>query len=170
MYPVIQAYGSLALEDNSKIGEVILDRCSISCICTIHTISQISSLTMGPSERRLGDFPSLWSEGRRFDSLKDLLQKGLECYWYTSSWFLSQNSVPLRKVGCMIANGVFHKHGCWCGWGNMTHLRGLSHRPSWHSPFPWTLAQREGRPVNTHTYLDVTTHVVRICCWDLNIG
>ena len=30
-YPVMQAYDSLALEDN---GEAVLGRCSISCVCT----------------------------------------------------------------------------------------------------------------------------------------
>ena len=29
-----QAFGSLALEDNSEVGGVVLDRCSISCIYT----------------------------------------------------------------------------------------------------------------------------------------
>ena len=33
-YTVMQAYGSLALEDNSEIGEAVLGRCSISCVCT----------------------------------------------------------------------------------------------------------------------------------------
>ena len=32
-YPVMQAYGSLALEDNLEVGEVVLGRCSISCVC-----------------------------------------------------------------------------------------------------------------------------------------
>ena len=31
-YPVMQAYGSLALEDNSEVGEAVLGRCSISCV------------------------------------------------------------------------------------------------------------------------------------------
>ena len=29
MYPVMQAYGSLALEDNLEVGEAVLGRCSI---------------------------------------------------------------------------------------------------------------------------------------------
>ena len=29
----------------------------------------------------------------RLDSIKDLLQKGLECSWDTCSWFLSQTSI-----------------------------------------------------------------------------
>ena len=33
-YPVMQKYGSLALEDNLEIGEVVQGRCSISCVCT----------------------------------------------------------------------------------------------------------------------------------------
>ena len=33
-YPVMQTYGILALENNSKVGEAVLGRCSISCICT----------------------------------------------------------------------------------------------------------------------------------------
>ena len=33
-YHVMQAYGTLALEDNSEVGEVLLGRCSISCVCT----------------------------------------------------------------------------------------------------------------------------------------
>ena len=33
-YPVMQAYGSLALKDNSEVGEAVLGRCSRSCICT----------------------------------------------------------------------------------------------------------------------------------------
>ena len=33
-YPVMEEYGSLALEDNSEIGEAVQGRCSISCICT----------------------------------------------------------------------------------------------------------------------------------------
>ena len=32
-YPVIQAYGSLALEANLKVGEAVQGRCSISCVC-----------------------------------------------------------------------------------------------------------------------------------------
>ena len=34
VYPVSQAYGSLALDDNSEVGEEVLGRCSISCVCT----------------------------------------------------------------------------------------------------------------------------------------
>ena len=35
VYLVVQAYGSLALEDNSEVGEAaLLDRFSISCVCT----------------------------------------------------------------------------------------------------------------------------------------
>ena len=30
----MQVYGRLALEDNSEVGEVVLGKCSISCICT----------------------------------------------------------------------------------------------------------------------------------------
>ena len=33
-YPVLQAYGSLALKDISEAGGMVLDKCSISCICT----------------------------------------------------------------------------------------------------------------------------------------
>ena len=33
-YPVMYAYGSLALDDNSEVGNAVLGRCSISCICT----------------------------------------------------------------------------------------------------------------------------------------
>ena len=33
-YTVLLAYGSLALEDNSEVGEAVLGRCSISCVCT----------------------------------------------------------------------------------------------------------------------------------------
>ena len=32
--PVMQAYGSLTLEENLEVGEVVLDRCSIPCVCT----------------------------------------------------------------------------------------------------------------------------------------
>ena len=34
VYPVMQATGSLALEDNSEVGEAVLDRCIIICVCT----------------------------------------------------------------------------------------------------------------------------------------
>ena len=34
VYPVIQVYGSLALEDNLEAGEAMLDRCTISRVCT----------------------------------------------------------------------------------------------------------------------------------------
>ena len=33
-YPVMQAYGKLALEDNSEVGQAVLSRCSISCVGT----------------------------------------------------------------------------------------------------------------------------------------
>ena len=33
-YPVMQVYGSLALEDNSEVGEVEQGRSSILCVCT----------------------------------------------------------------------------------------------------------------------------------------
>ena len=32
-YPVMQVYGSLALEANSEVGEAVVGRCSISCVC-----------------------------------------------------------------------------------------------------------------------------------------
>ena len=59
----------------------------------------------GPSGWRF-DIPYLWSEGRRFNSQKDQLQKGLEWFWDTSSWFLSPTLVPWSKVSCMTANDV----------------------------------------------------------------
>ena len=33
-YPVMQAYGSLALEENLEVSEGVLNRCSISRVCT----------------------------------------------------------------------------------------------------------------------------------------
>ena len=34
VYPVMQVCGSLALEDNLEVDEVVLGKCSISCFCT----------------------------------------------------------------------------------------------------------------------------------------
>ena len=33
-YPVMQVYVNLALKDNLEVGEAVLGRCSISCVCT----------------------------------------------------------------------------------------------------------------------------------------
>ena len=34
-YPIMQMYCSQAMEDNSEDDEVVLDKCSISCICLL---------------------------------------------------------------------------------------------------------------------------------------
>ena len=60
MYPLIQAYGSLGLGDNSEVVEVVLGRCSLSCVCTRafkHPAKEADpQLAMGPSERGFGDY------------------------------------------------------------------------------------------------------------------
>ena len=54
----MQAYDSLALEDNSQFGEAVVGRYSIFCVCT--SAFQLAAkeadpqLTMGPSGRGFG--------------------------------------------------------------------------------------------------------------------
>ena len=57
-YPERQVYGSLALEDNSEVGEAVLGRCSISCVCTSANEAD-PQLAMSPSGRGQGNFPHL---------------------------------------------------------------------------------------------------------------
>ena len=62
-----EAYGRLALEDNSEVGEAVLGRCSISCVCTsafyLPAKEADSQHVMGPSGRGFGEFSYLWSVG-----------------------------------------------------------------------------------------------------------
>ena len=61
--PVVQTYGSLALKDNSEVGEAVLDRCSIFCVCTSAFLLPAKEadpqLAKGPSGRGFGGFPYL---------------------------------------------------------------------------------------------------------------
>ena len=94
----MQAYGSLALENNSEVGEAVLGRCSISCLYTsafkLPAKEADPQLAMGPPRKGFGDFPYLSSGGRLVDSLKEQLQKGLGWSWHTSSGFLRPTLVP----------------------------------------------------------------------------
>ena len=101
-YPVKQVYGGLALEDNSKVSDAVLDRCSISCVCTsafylpAKEVDPDPKLAMGPSWilRGCDDTPS-WEVGDcRFYSRNDQLRKDLDWSWNTSSWLLRPTLVP----------------------------------------------------------------------------
>ena len=64
VFPVMQAYGNLGLEDNSEVGGVVLGRCSISCVCTsafyLPTSQEADSQhSMSLSWRGFGDFTHL---------------------------------------------------------------------------------------------------------------
>ena len=54
-YPVMQAYGSLALEENSEVGKAVLDRhsTSISCPSGSQPKKADPKITMGPSRKGL---------------------------------------------------------------------------------------------------------------------
>ena len=75
-YPIMVA--CLGLEDILEIGEAVLVRWSISWICTATFLLLCKEvdpqLAMDHSGRRFGDYPSLWSGGRRFDFRKNQLQ------------------------------------------------------------------------------------------------
>ena len=50
-YPVIQAYGSPSLENNSDVCEAVLDELSISCVCLVPDKEADPQLAMGLSGR-----------------------------------------------------------------------------------------------------------------------
>ena len=105
-YPIQQAYGSPALEDNSEVGQAVLSRCSISCVC-------ISAFQLPAKEANLQTLQWVllrdnlviflmvrWVRGCQFNSRKDQLRKGLYWSWDTYSWILRPTK-PQSKVGCM---------------------------------------------------------------------
>ena len=80
MFPVMQAYGSLALEDSLEVDEAVLGRCRISCDCTsafkFPDKEADPHFAMRPSGRRSSDFPYLQSGGRRFSFVEGPFAKG----------------------------------------------------------------------------------------------
>ena len=69
-FPVMQAHGSLVLEDNSEVGEAVL---AAPVPSSIQAKKQIHSLQRVHLGEDLVIFPNLWSVGRRFNSWKDQL-------------------------------------------------------------------------------------------------
>ena len=72
----MQAYGSLALKDNSEVGEAgCVIGSSISCACAgafyFRAMKESQQIAMGPSGREYGDFTSCEA---RVESQKDQLQ------------------------------------------------------------------------------------------------
>ena len=68
-YPVMQAYRSLALEDNLEVNEAVLDRYSFPVSALVPSISQPKMQTnrsMGLSRRYFGNFPPLWFDSRKY--------------------------------------------------------------------------------------------------------
>ena len=61
-YPLMQAYVSLALEDNSEVGEVLLGRYSSSCICW--ELEVTSAVLLG--EDLVISLPLKWKSSLRF--------------------------------------------------------------------------------------------------------
>ena len=55
-YPVMQAYGSLAFENNSEVGEAMLIRRSISCVCPSQKVDP--HLTIDLLDKGLVIFPT----------------------------------------------------------------------------------------------------------------
>ena len=102
----MQAYGSLALEDDSEVGEAVLAKGSIFPASTpVPSSSQPSFQWVLPGEDLV--ISSTCGVGvTGFNSRKYQLQRDLNWSWDTSSWPLRQNLVTQSKVGCMTANGV----------------------------------------------------------------
>ena len=76
-YPVMPAYGSLALEDNLEVREAVLDRFSISPSAPVLYISHPNKQTHSLQRVLLGDdlviSPTCDVRIRRFDFGKDQL-------------------------------------------------------------------------------------------------
>ena len=76
----MRVYGSLALEDNSEVGEEVLGRCRISCVCTsafqLPAKEADPQLAMGPSGDDLLISPTCEVAGSLLRFLEDPFMKG----------------------------------------------------------------------------------------------
>ena len=159
----MQAYDSLALEDNSEVGAGQM-LCFLPTSSTLPSMSQPKKTTRnfqnGSNCETICWLPLL-AKSVDFQNSRTNCKRawnGPEILFYG---FLAQSQLPREQSWLQLCVGskVYS-----CGWDNITHLIDLSPWPSWCCPLPWTQSQRADHLSSKQTYY---CPIVVICIYSL---